>query len=332
MSALKTRGPLFLPLLVALCGVVFAGWNAWDGSSVPCFSAGCSLYQSFTVGGVSLWWLGVGGFSLLALLALFGQAELGRFCAGVGLLLDCVLLLIMVFTLPCFACLVIAALLALTFLGFRNAALRRDGPGEWHAPKPGRSWLLVAWSVLFALNIGLGVRETVRPWAVLKPAGGAAVHMYISPSCEACRRLVENVQAADAAHTAWYPVAENARDLAVVKALDEALTRNATLTFKDAFAIALETPELPFMDHFSLPALLLQFRLWRNQAHVLLAGSGRMPFVEFHGAPAMLLRQEPRPEPSRSLRPSSASQMDATLPVDLGLAGSCGQSAEQPCE
>ena len=57
-----------------------------------CVSAGCTLYQNFSINGYSLWWGGVGIFSLLGLLALTGRAVLGRWLAGLAVLLDCVLL------------------------------------------------------------------------------------------------------------------------------------------------------------------------------------------------------------------------------------------------
>lgn len=325
MSAVKSRGPLFLPLFFALCGMVFSGWNAWDVNSVPCFSMGCTLYQSFSFGGISLWWLGVGGFGLLFLLAATKKAELGRFFSGLGLLVDCLLLTIMLFTLPCFACLVVAVLLAFTFMSFRAS----DAPPDWHMKRPRRSWLLAVWMLLFLLNIGLGARDMVRPWAVMEPQENASIHIYVSPSCEACRKLVEQISPEEAARVAWYPVAEAGRDLAAIVALKESLDSHS-LPFSAAFAAALEAPDLRWSDYFSFSTLFLQYRLWRNQAHVLLTGSGRMPFVEFHGAPAVLMRQAQK-EGTRSSARRSQANLDSTLPIDLGIAGSCEKGTDQPC-
>ena len=97
----RSHSPLYLPLLIAVCGILFSVWNALDAASVPCVSAGCTLYQNFSINGSSLWWGGVGIFSLLGLLALTGRAVLGRWLAGLAVLLDCVLLGIMILTLPC---------------------------------------------------------------------------------------------------------------------------------------------------------------------------------------------------------------------------------------
>ena len=109
----RSHSPLYLPLLIAVCGILFSVWNALDAASVPCVSAGCTLYQNFSINGYSLWWGGVGIFSLLGLLALTGRAVLGRWLAGLAVLLDCVLLGIMILTLPCVAFMVAALLLAL---------------------------------------------------------------------------------------------------------------------------------------------------------------------------------------------------------------------------
>ena len=106
----RSHSPLYLPLLIAVCGILFSVWNALDAASVPCVSAGCTLYQNFSINGYSLWWGGVGIFSLLGLLALTGRAGLGRWLAGLAVLLDCVLLGIMILTLPCVACMVAALL------------------------------------------------------------------------------------------------------------------------------------------------------------------------------------------------------------------------------
>lgn len=151
-------------LLIAVCGVLFSIWNAQDAASVPCISAGCTLYQSFTVNGFSLWWGGVGIFTLLGLLALTGHAGPGRWLSGLAVLLDCVLLGIMVLTLPCMACMAAALLLALSYAAFRSAAssaetrrVRRVSP------------LLALWGLLFILNIGGLVRSEIQPWAVQSP-------------------------------------------------------------------------------------------------------------------------------------------------------------------
>ena len=138
----RSHSPLYLPLLIAVCGILFSVWNALDAASVPCVSAGCTLYQNFSINGYSLWWGGVGIFSLLGLLALTGRAVLGRWLAGLAVLLDCVLLGIMILTLPCVACMVTALLLALSYITFRAATLADTHRSALHHASP----LLVFWA------------------------------------------------------------------------------------------------------------------------------------------------------------------------------------------
>ena len=68
--------------------------------------------------------------------------------------------------------------------------------------------------------------------------------------------------------------------------------------------------------------LLLQLRLWKNRAHVLSAGSDRLPLVEFRGLPAFL-READRvpPSPSTDTTPSGHAEVPG---IDLGVAGFCG--------
>ena len=67
-------------------------------------------------------------------------------------------------------------------------------------------------------------------------------------------------------------------------------------------------------------ALLLQFRLWRNAARVLDAGSDRLPFVEFHGAPAVL--QTPPPAAETASSPAVPDAVTSPLPF-LNVTGFC---------
>ena len=342
MLTSRSRSPLPTPLMFALAGLAFAVWNAWDAASVPCLSAGCTLYQTFTINGFSLWWGGAAGFALLAAFALAGQAGKGRLVAGVGLVFDCVLLVVMLMTLPCVACMLAALLLALCYGAFRHAATapRRMGQGTG---KTRISLLLSVWSVFFVMLIGLTLNSASAPWA-LREAGDedATVHIFFSPSCSACRQLVSGMPEAEAAKVAWYPVAETEDDLAVILALKKRLAVSSE-PMSVAFAASLNASRLSFFDFFSPEILLLRFRLWRNQARVIDSGEGQLPFVEFRGLPQALIRpsgnassSRPGGMPAQAARPSlqnggQTSLPDATLPIDLGDAGSCGGQNATPC-
>lgn len=329
----RSRSPLPMPFLIALIGGLFSGWNAWDSASVPCVTAGCMLYQGFTIGGFSLWWGGVFIFTLFAGLALAGQAGPGRVLSGFALTLDCVLLLIMVLTLPCLACLVVAVLLALAYISFGLAVDARN-PVRGGAARPSHtSPLLWVWGLLFLLTLGGVVRNEVSPWAIQSPveSESSSVRIFFSPSCTACRQLVTGMPEAEARKVMWCPVSEDEKDLAVILDLNRRLTIFAA-PIGVAFTEALEAPELTFFDMFRPEVLSTQFRLWCNQARVITSGEGRLPFVEFMGVPAALLKSPTPGRPATSTQGSTS--LDHTLPIDLDEAGNCGGSSTRngvPC-
>ncbi len=106
----QSREILTGPLCIALLAAAFCIWSAFGNAVNFCAATGCLLYQDFTVGGISLWWLGTGSFAALGLLALLGAAAPGRLLAGLTLLGDICLLLLMALTAPCVSCLVAAVL------------------------------------------------------------------------------------------------------------------------------------------------------------------------------------------------------------------------------
>lgn len=318
----RSRKMLLTPFCLALAGALFAGWNSWAPASVPCLTAGCSLYQQVTVAGFSLWWAGAGAFLLLAVLALPGLSGPGRLISGIGLGIDCLLLILMALTLPCAACLTVALLLALCYASFRSEALqvRRNRKGQ------GKSWLLFVWSLLFVINVGLLARSGLDPWPLRVPEGSepASVNIFFSPSCGACRELIQGMPEAEAAAAAWYPVAETDADIPVILALRDSLMLSDK-PFGAQLEAALAAPPLNKYELLRPKALLLQFRLWRNQTHVLEAGQERLPFVEFHGLPLALLRRNT----TRSASAGEA-QSGVSLPLELGVAGSCRWGVDCP--
>lgn len=339
----RSHGPLYLPLLIAVCGVLFSIWNAQDSASVPCISAGCTLYQSFTINGFSLWWGGVGIFTLLGLLALTGHAALGRWLSGLAVLLDCVLLGIMVLTLPCMACMAAAVLLALSYAAFRSAvASTETRRGTLRRISP----LLALWGLLFVLNIGGLVRSEIQPWAVQSPAAEdeGVARVFFSPSCSACRQLVMGMSEADARKVIWCPVADEENDLAVILNLNQRIGMGTPLN--RAFLPSLETPPLTVWDMLHPDVLLTQFRLWCNAARVITASDGQLPLVEFMGVPSALIKAKaPSAAPARPAAPSApaeplfggqsmlpgAAPQDHGLPFDMGTTGSCGGPNAVPC-
>ena len=204
----QSREILTGSLCVTLLAAAFCVWSAFGNDVNFCVTAGCSLYQDFTVGGVSLWWLGTGTFALLALLALLGAAAAGRLLAGLALLGDICLLLLMALTAPCVSCLVVAVFFVLSYLGFRQAepaqARGRDSHGR-------RSVLLWIWVLLFTVNVGAVARSQTEVWPIMGAGDEATVRMFFSPSCPSCREGI-NILSGHV-DVAFYPLAENDNDV-----------------------------------------------------------------------------------------------------------------------
>ena len=176
---------LALPFLLSLAGMLFCCWNLWGAPEALCVTEGCRLFQNVAVAGVSLWAVGAGAFAGLLLAALLGLAPLGRCASAFGLALDCALLCVMIAAAPCFNCLIIGLLLALTFLAFRSACGGRSGGrriGE--RPRAGHSvsLLFAVWGVLFLLDAGVVAHGLMKTWplparhaSIFRPPAGHAV-------------------------------------------------------------------------------------------------------------------------------------------------------------
>lgn len=302
-SPIATLMPV--PLLLALLGAAFCAWSASGNALNLCFTAGCSLYQDVTIAGISLWWVGVAAFCFLGFLAIIGRPWLGIIVSGLFLFIDVLLLLLMMLTAPCVGCLGAALLFALCYMAFRQTALRRD-------VRMGRSWLAYAWVILFIVNVGAVVRAETGTWSILGPHD-ATVRVYFSPSCKACRETVHALSGR--VHVAFYPVAENEADVLTIHAMKLAIDKGASIY--DALSVK-STSLQGIMAHCAPDVLILRLRLLYNKAHVLSAGSQRLPFVEYQGMPSGLA-----PKPAARTNPSAPAQ-DAALPVDGNIAGSCG--------
>lgn len=309
-----------VPLFVSLLGAAFCAWSASGNALNLCVTTGCSLFQDLTVGGISMWWFGVAGFAALVLLAVSGKPKLAQFGAGFALFLDTCLLLLMLLTAPCAGCLVAGLLFALAYLAFRQSAHR---PGTARA----RSYLLLVWSLLFITNIAGIARAELGVWSMYGD-DTAATHMYFSPSCSACREGIAALSGK--ANVAFFPVNEDDRDIATIALMDKAVKGGATMQAALTSALAVENPEDRFKP-YSLDMLWLRFLLLCNKAHVFSAGGQVLPYFEFRGLPAALVAGDAAKNRGASSQRSNAGSTDYTLPLDTGVAGSCGGPDATPC-
>ncbi len=309
----QSREILTGPLCIALLAAAFCIWSAFGNAVNFCAATGCLLYQDFTVGGISLWWLGTGSFAALSLLG------------------DICLLLLMALTAPCVSCLVAAVFFALTYLTFRQAEQRQ---ARVRGIQPRRSVLLLVWLLLFTVNVGAVARAQTTVWPITEGAEDA---------CPSCREGV-NILSGHV-DVAFYPLAENDNDVYRTAQMRRLLDTGMSLA--DALAQSLNVAPPRGFAALSPDLLWLRFRMLRNKAHVFSAGAQTVPFFEYHGLPGMLVqaRQDRQPASSASSRTDSRADMpassarddqngaqagqDATLPLDPQVAGQCGGAS--PC-
>lgn len=324
------------PLALALLGMAFCLWSAFGNDINFCVTAGCSLYQDFSIGGVSLWWLGMTAFAGLFLLALVGASAWGVVFSALALTGDIALLLLMVFTAPCISCLVVAVFFALSFCAFRRAYADEERRGPQR-----HSLLLLIWMALFLVNVGVAVRSQNDVWAIndLVPneEGNIApsVRMFFSPSCPSCRQGVDILSGK--VDVGFYPVTESPEDLIKILAMRKHLDDGLSM------AEALAQSQKAVREDVSLwspDAVWLRFRLLRNKAHIFLAGSRTIPFFEYHGLPSMLVRQAQRaataPANAASPKPHTpppgswdGTGSEPSFLNDDPIAGQCGNG--RPC-
>lgn len=309
----------------SLAGLLFCLWVFFTGGKALCLTDGCTLFQDFRLAGISLWQAGIVLFSVLLVLALLRMFRAARLLAMLALAADTVLLCIMLFTAPCVNCLIVGSLIAVTYLTFRAAIepVHRE-----------RSTLAAVWLVFLVIDLGGVVRDLADPWSPM-PVRESSVQVYFSPSCRACQMLI--ARSCDMPDADWYPVPEDTRDIWLIAAMAERLEQGMSLEKAVQEArqsvpdpIAFESDASYRLGLLKPGMLLLQFRLWRNHAHVLAAGSDRLPFVEFRGVPSFLT-EAPAPEPEAV---PSQSRDHAAVPdiPGLGVAGFCSGESETPCE
>ncbi len=320
------------PLLTSLLGLVFCAWSA-SGNALLCFSQGCALSQDMSIGGLSLWWIGCAAFGTLTLLSMSGRPWLGMLVAGLCLLLDILLLLLMLITTPCTNCLIVALFFALTYMAFRYT-----GKGD---EVMRRSWLVLFWSVFFIGNCTALFALQVESWPMYG-AEKASIRLYFSPSCTSCREAV--VALANNPDVAFYPVAEKPEDIQTIAIMLDGLSTGDNMAQALDRALQSAPDAVP-----NAPSYLLHFRMYCNEAYVWNAGSPVVPFIEYHGLPTFLSKAHVQKEKEREEHRNTTSNAvpelfvhendtteledDATLPIDdTGIAGSCGEGVNQsPC-
>ncbi len=298
-----------VPLFFCAVGFLFCLWDVLGGGPQICFTAGCAIYGNATIGGISLWHVGMVCFVLMGILAVLGQAKTGYAIAWIGLLVDALLLALMVATAPCFNCLIVALLLCLVFLGFRSALQKEARYGQ----RQTRQILVYVWAALFLCNVGIVLKALSPLYCMTDNYSEAKVHMFFSPSCPSCRQGIEKLSGS--IDVAFYPIAETEMDVPRIARMQELLDNG--MNMKDALQASKEAdvPVLSGPDY-----LFLVLKLLSNKAHVYLNAGPVVPYLEYRGLPSHLARQ--KKAPAQHIH-SSQEEKSTVIPLQNPVEGAC---------
>ncbi len=300
----RSSAPLIMlwPLLASIAGLAFCAWSAYGNAFQICLSAGCEISQDMAIGGISLWWFGCAAFATLIILSFSGRPALGVVVAGMFLVADVGLLLLMLMTASCISCLIVALFFAIAYTAFRHA-------GKGYDPV-GRSWLVLVWSLFLIANLGGVLRESMTPWAI-SGKEDASVHVYFSPTCPSCLDAITTMSPNPTA--AFFPVMKKPSEFELIAHMTDALEEGKNV--HEALLHALEPKETPpKLGFFS--SMLLRVRLLFNQAYLARNGVSVVPVIEYKGLPAFLA-----PRKSSSVLIPHTATPDTPTTVEIFEAG-----------
>ena len=295
--------------------------------SIPCPGTGCHLFQDFTIHGVSLWWAGVAYFAFMMLVCLRRSYGAALIFATAALIADAVLLIVMLMTAACIACLGAGAIIAFLFFTIRRHASIKS------AQEPGPSYVLIIWSGFFIAALAFAATEDMEPWQIAGP-DNAERRVYFAPSCPACRDAITVFSGS----TAFIPVAEKDSDNAAVYAMHKAIAGGSSVV--EALDAVMQATmnntlaEPPFPD-----SVLIRLKLIKNKAEVMRLGFNKLPLIMINGMPQSL-----RPNNATGANGTNGSRgaassygngasRSAALPPELvAPLDSCGDANQEPCD
>ena len=268
----QNQPSLLAPGILSLLGAAYCLFIYLGLGEAVCVTAGCSLYKSFSIAGISMWIFGLVAFVSLVLLMAAGIYSLSKFLVKLFLAADCVLLLIMASTSPCLSCLGVAILFALVYFLLRNAN---------ETQRKGFSLLLFFWSLLFFANLILSAREMLPPQPIYGEAD-APVHIYFSPSCEACVKAINTFKYKDGT-VAYFATAHGEEDVAKLISLRAKI--NQGMNMPDALNAVLKEPVSPGSIPVNQETLFLRWQLFRNKTTIMQLAGGSVPYITIKGVP-----------------------------------------------
>ncbi len=323
----------FKAFCIALLALLFSLLNVFGNVDMICPVDSCQIFDDFYIFGISLWLYSSVFFTLIIILLLFKYFSFAYLLLSLALFSDFILLIYMMLIAPCFQCLIIAFFIAWLYKTLRTLEKIRFFP-----------LLLSLWAVFFIVNVGALIKSNVEPFAIYtskereKAPLEASMRIYFSPSCSSCNELVEllgNAELTKNGDIAWFAVAENQEDIALIAHMEKSIKKGNNL--QEALELAKTTRhEVHFSDTFT--HAFTQFKILVNQSRLQSAGTSRIPFVEYTGIPSHLKAGQELPKSAldnlRTLSPdyqsTNPSSVDSLL--NLGVAGYCDEESELPCE
>lgn len=271
----------FLPISfgVSLIGLGFSVYNVLNSYLSPeTCTANCSVFANFTFMGFSLWWVSTLVFAFILILSLFGLAYWIRLITAAALFLDLFLFVVMLTTTVCYMCMGAGVIFACSYYAVRYENRR---PIE---PYP-KTLLLTAWGILFIALAGSAVNASQDAYPLVQ-AENPTTKVFFSPSCSACKKLIQAEYANK--NIAWYPVEENEDDIWRIIYMQERLLAG------DNLYQALEKAEQAkpeekagLLDGLDGDYWHMQYEVWKNSA-IVKRRSTVLPFAEVYGVPTSL--------------------------------------------
>ncbi len=276
-----------------------------------CVTEGCSVFRGTRVLGIDLYWLGAAYFLALAALLLPRRprgplSPLLKAALLAGLVVDGFLLAVQAVTAPCVSCLAVAGLLGLTaLLLLRKQTLLAK--------------VTAIWAVLFVAALSGVFRDQVPPVPAYGSAD-AAIKVFFSPSCPACRRVSQDLaERADLqGNLAMYAVAKDEGDVAGIHRFHVELSRSGDLAkaLEACFGTAGDADPIPSWSE----GMAIRAASLRNKSFLARSGAASVPFV-YTSAPGLLLA-------ANNAQPGAKTRDAGPAPLDEG----CGYAVDDACE
>lgn len=318
--------------LLAILGALYCLAALLGLGEALCVTSGCSLYQNFSLYGISLWHVGIATFLVLAALSFTGHVALALNLSRLTIAADCFLLLLMSLTSPCLACMGAAVFLAVVFY-----ALYRTHAEQHGTKHPSRSRLLAVWLLCLVAAVVLTVKELSAPGPWYGPTD-APVRIYFSPNCPACLQAVEGAASSPLA-VAYYPVAVDLDEVKIILALEADLAKGVPL-LESLRKFRADPPQTFALSFSTLDTL---WQILRNRADVLSLGKGSVPLILVNGVPQWGAKAQVPPGPATApgntpatLTPPAALPVNPEDPNIPGIpfdfnANQCDETTDADC-